>query len=50
MNLEQEMKGFQKSDVIIMCGLPGAGKSHFAIKHLIDSDYQRIVVQFSLVY
>ncbi|MCP5514797.1 MAG: ATP-binding protein [Spirochaetales bacterium] len=38
MTLEQ----FRKSDVILVCGLPGSGKSHFARKYFMKSGSKRV--------
>ena len=38
MMLEQ----FRKSDLILVCGLPGSGKSHFAGKYFMKSGMKRV--------
>ncbi len=38
MTLEQ----FRKSDLILVCGLPGSGKSHFARKYFMKSGRKRV--------
>ncbi|MDX9800075.1 MAG: ATP-binding protein [Spirochaetia bacterium] len=38
MTLEQ----FRKSDIILVCGLPGSGKSHFSRKYFMKSGSKRV--------
>lgn len=37
-----DLKKFEKLDVVLVCGLPSSGKSHFARKFFIDSGRKRV--------
>lgn len=37
-----DLKNFEKLDVVLVCGLPASGKSHFARKFFIDSGRKRV--------
>jgi predicted kinase len=37
-----EIRSFQNLDIVLVCGLPGSGKSHFAGTHFKASDRQRV--------
>jgi predicted kinase len=37
-----EISRFQKLDIVLVCGLPGSGKSHFAGTHFKAVDRQRV--------
>jgi predicted kinase len=37
-----ELSRFQNLDIVLVCGLPGSGKSHFAGTHFKDSGRQRV--------
>ncbi|MFA5518531.1 MAG: AAA family ATPase [Spirochaetota bacterium] len=37
-----DLRKFEKLDVVLVCGLPSSGKSHFARKFFIDSGRKRV--------
>lgn len=37
-----DLKSFHQFDVILVCGLPGAGKSHFSRKEFMDKGRKRV--------
>jgi predicted kinase len=37
-----DLKKFEKTDIVLVCGLPAAGKSHFARKFFADSGRKRV--------
>jgi predicted kinase len=36
------LEQFRKADIILVCGLPGSGKSHFARKYFMKAGYKRV--------
>ena len=37
-----DLNKFEKTDIVLVCGLPAAGKSHFARKFFADSGRKRV--------
>lgn len=37
-----DLKKFEKTDIVLVCGLPAAGKSHFARRFFLDSGRKRV--------